>query len=425
MGSDGTGSGVRSVDRRTRVDGARVDVDPDRFLGADLPEALAAAAPRLGPALAFLALRPLRVEAGGRAWELAVDDGRPSVVPVSGAVGDDDGPGGAVSLLRVTGEQLTDLVHDLVTPIAWMIDGSLDLTRGHLDGLLDWWLVIRAALDGTTPHVPGDVELTDRTGRPLDLGRSFGPDDDLDEIGDFLAAAGFVHLRGVFTEAEMAEVSADMDRAAPRYAKGDGRSWWAEVDGGTERLVRMQSFDEESDAVARLVADPRLARLGGLTGDGHAYDTTDWNRIEALFKPIGVVQGISDVPWHKDCSIGRHSYTCSSLTIGISVTGADAVSGRLKVVAGSHRALVWPSPVLQPGLDLPVVDLETETGDVTIHLSCTLHMAQPPTERERRVLYTSLILPPLDPAAHAAARRRLRAHREAAPTTVSQPSATG
>jgi hypothetical protein len=353
-------------------------------------------------------------------WSLSVDDGRPVV---RAAVSPDDAP-----LLRIGREQLTDLVHDLVTPIAWMIDGSLDLTRGHLDGLLDWWLVLRAAVDGTTPYVPGDLDLTDREGRPLDLTGSFGPADLTEDplaVGDFLAAAGFVHLRGVFTEAEMAEVSADMDRAAPRYAKGDGRSWWAEVEGGDERLVRMQSFDRESEAVARLVADDRIARLGALAGDGHVLDATDGNRIEALFKPIGVVQGISDVPWHKDCSIGRHSYTCSSLTIGISVTGADAVSGRLKVVAGSHRALVWPSPVVQPGLDLPVVDLETETGDVTIHLSCTLHMAQPPTERERRVLYTSLILPPLDPEAHAAARRRLRAHREAAPTTVSQPSAAG
>ena len=36
------------------------------------------------------------------------------------------------------------------------------------------------------------------------------------------------------------------------------------------------------------------------------------NRIEALVKPIGVVEGISDVPWHKDCSLGRHCYECCS-----------------------------------------------------------------------------------------------------------------
>jgi hypothetical protein len=73
------------------------------------------------------------------------------------------------------------------------------------------------------------------------------------------------------------------------------------------------------------------------------------------------------------------------------------------------------------GNDLPQVDLPTATGDVTVHLSSTTHMAQPPVERERRVMYTGFSLPPRDPAAAAAARARLRDVREAAPVTVSQP----
>ena len=157
-----------------------------------------------------------------------------------------------------------------------------------------------------------------------------------------------------------------------------------------------------------------------LSGDDHRWGKRPQNRIEALFKPIGVAEGISDIPWHKDCSLGRHSYECCSLTAGISVTGADARSGQLSVVAGSHRALVWPAPTLQPGLDLPVVDLPTRTGDVTIHLSCTLHMAHPPVERERRVMYSSFSLTPPDSALAAAGRTRLGQVREAAPLNVSQ-----
>jgi ectoine hydroxylase-related dioxygenase (phytanoyl-CoA dioxygenase family) len=139
-----------------------------------------------------------------------------------------------------------------------------------------------------------------------------------------------------------------------------------------------------------------------------------------LFKPIGVAEGISDIPWHKDCGIGRHSYDCCGLTVGISVTGADAVSGQLWVLAGSHRALVW-SGIRQPDLDLPEVPLATRTGDVTLHLSCTMHMAQPPVERERRVMYSGFALPPLaaaDAEAVAAGRARLGAVREGAPLTV-------
>jgi hypothetical protein len=92
-------------------------------------------------------------------------------------------------------------------------------------------------------------------------------------------------------------------------------------------------------------------------------------------------------------------------------------------VAGSHRALVWPAFVRRDN-DLPIVDLPTLTGDVTMHLSCTLHMAQPPVERERRVLYTGFRLPPANPAATRAARERLGKVREAASVTVSQPASS-
>jgi hypothetical protein len=227
----------------------------------------------------------------------------------------------------------------------------------------------------------------------------------------------------VFTGDEMAAVSAEVDRAAPSYTQGDGRSWWARTDDGSDRLVRMQGFDAMSPTAAALLTDGRLARLGALTGDGHQWGQMDSNALEALVKPIGVVEGISDVPWHKDCSLGRHSYECCSLTVGISVTGADVTSGQLRVVGGSHRALVWPA-FLRRDNPLPVVDLPTGTGDVTVHLSCTLHMAQPPVERERRVLYTGFRLPPIAPEAAAEARRRLRDVRETAATTVSQPPST-
>jgi hypothetical protein len=183
----------------------------------------------------------------------------------------------------------------------------------------------------------------------------------------------------------------------------------------------MQGFDRASERAHALVEDERFLGLASIPEAGHQFGTKRaHNRIEALFKPIGVTEGISDIPWHKDCGIGRHSYDCCGLTVGISVTGADAVSGQLWALAGSHRALVW-SGVKQPDLDLPEVPLPTRTGDVTIHLSCTMHMAQPPTEHERRVMYSGFGLPPrddADPAALAAARARIGAVREGAPVTV-------
>jgi hypothetical protein len=298
---------------------------------------------------------------------------------------------------------------------------AIDQPKGNIGHLCDWWLVFRAAFDGTPIHTPGAVTFVDRHGSELDLERVFHPDDDPDEMSHFLQEAGFLHISKLFTDDEMATISADMDRAVPTYAPDDGRSWWARTADGETRLVRMQGFDRESEAVHELIDDDRFLGLASLPGAGHQFGRKRANnRIEALFKPIGVTVGISDFPWHKDCGIGRHSYECCGLTVGISVTGADDVSGQLHALAGSHRALVW-SGILQPDLDLPDVPLATETGDITLHLSCTMHMAQPPVERERRVMYSGFSLPPLDgadPAALAAARARRGAVRETAPLTV-------
>jgi hypothetical protein len=213
----------------------------------------------------------------------------------------------------------------------------------------------------------------------------------------------------------MAAINRDIDVALPTYTPDDGRSWWAETSQGEHRAVRLQNFEEHSDTVTRLLDDERFQRIGALTGDEYIARRT----VEALEKPIGVVKGISDLVWHKDCSLGLHSYNCCGLTVGVSVTGADAMSGQLAVVPGTHRALVQPA-FYRPLWGLPVRDLPTRTGDVTVHCSCTMHMSHPPVTNERRVLYTGFALAsregtPLDESA------QLRKVREAAHKNVSQP----
>lgn len=394
-----------SVDLRTRSDADPVWFGVEEFMDEQLPLALAGRhRDRSRP---HGALDPLVIDVGDDCWTLRFVDEAAEVRPIA--------VDGAVRL-RTTVEQLRDLLTDQITPIGMMTGGSLDIDPGGLGLLLDWWVVLRDALDDAPLPAPDEVVLD------VDLARSFTLDDDPAEIRAFLEEAGFVHLRGVFTEDEMARISADMDTAADTYTQGDGRSWWAGTADG-DRLVRMQFFEEHSPTAAALLDDERFLALGAIPGCGHRFGGFAESRWEALFKPIGVTSGISDVPWHKDCSLGRHSYECMRVTVGVSVTGAGPTTGQLRVVAGSHRALMWPSLVDVEALPLPDVALATETGDVTLHLSCTLHMAQPPTTDERRVLYTSFTLPPADEAAQEAAHRRLVATaRETAPTTVTQQS---
>jgi hypothetical protein len=209
----------------------------------------------------------------------------------------------------------------------------------------------------------------------------------------------------------------------PKYTPDYGHTWWAKTRSGEDRAVRLQGFQQHSETTASILEDDRFLRIGRLTSDGHISAAKDsgWNVIEALVKPLDVVEGISDLPWHKDCSLGQHSYRCCSMTVGISVTGADERSGQLRVVAGSHRALVQPAFVRRD-LDLPQIDLPTDTGDITVHLSCTLHMSQAPVDRERRVMYTGFRLPD-DGRTSIENAKKLGRIREGAYKTVSQPAA--
>jgi len=405
-----------SVDVRTRDDGPAPALDAERWFRETLPEALDANRAGIAPGAARLRLRPLAITTPDAQATVYWHGDRGEVVP---------GAGDGSVAWRLTADELADLVSDQSTPMAMFSSGRLRVSGGGLTDLLDWWLVLRAALDGRAIHTPGSVGFRARDGSPLDLDRSFAPDDDPAEMSHFLHEAGFLHLRGWLDPARMDQISADMDAAVGDYRDGDGNSWWVTTSSGARRCVRMQCFDAKSPTTAELLEDPAFVRIAELTGDGHrGQQGLVGNRVEALFKPIGVAHGISDVPWHKDCSLGRHSYDCSNLTTGISVTGATEDSGQLRVRPGSHRALCWPA-FAQPGLDLPDHALPTQKGDITVHLSCTLHMAQPPVARERRVLYTGFRLPDRSAAA-ALARQKLRAVRESAPVTVSQePSRVG
>lgn len=375
-----------SVDVRSRLDSDVEQIELEAWIENQLPLLL-----EQNSAIAFegaelLGCRPLGIRVSEKSFTL---------IPSNGHIKMNKGLDNAAVVVDMDEISFSDLVQDIQTPQSLATAKVIDLPLRDHFRFLKWWPVIRAIIDGRPVHKPGDVEFVEQDGSPLDLNRSFTLEDSNKDISWFLSQTGFLHLEGWWSQDLMHEISTDIDNSIKKYQRGDGRSWWAKKKDGKDHCVRLQYFQEHSETVKKLLNDEKHKRIASLPGDGH---TLEWNGnnqqnvIEALVKPIGIVEGISDLPWHKDCSLGRHSYDCSSITVGISVTGADDKSGQLAVVAGSHRANLQPN-FIHPYLDLPAVALPTKTGDVTVHLSCTLHMSHPPIERERRVMYTSFSLP--------------------------------
>ena len=370
-----------SIDQRTRMHRDLRELPRDEIFETLLPEAAERNGELAARGLRYKELGSLGLEVEGRAVTLR-DDGRRIVV--------EEGSQAAEALASVDAVALSDLVQDHKTTMGAAMNAQVKMTRGPLETWIGWEPVLRALLDARPVHEAGAVVLRDRDGALLDLGRSFAPDDDRDEISHFLHEAGFLHLSGVFRPGEMAAVGADLDAAVARAEPDDGASWWAGDSRGVEQAVRVLWFDEQSPALRELLQDERLQGIPALTGE---HDGAKLG-AEGLVKPLDIQTGLSDLPWHKDCGQGGHSYMCSGMTVGISVTGADRQSGALGVVPGSHRANVQTAGV-DPSLDLEPLMLETRTGDLTVHCSDTLHMSHRPTDRPRKVVYTGISLKPL------------------------------
>jgi hypothetical protein len=233
-----------SVDVRTRDDGPAPPVAAEQFFGQSLPDAFAEHGEKIAPGAARLRLRPLTIETPDASATVFWRGDRAEV-----ALG--AGPDGSV-VWRLSAEGFSDFVRDQSTPMAMFSSGELAVEGGGLTRLLDWWLVLRAALDGRAIHTPGSVTFRDRDGAPLDLDRAFLPDVDPAEMSHFLHEAGFLHLRGWLDPERMDRISADMDAAVGDYRDGDGHSWWVTMRDGARRLVRMQSFDAKSQTTTEL-----------------------------------------------------------------------------------------------------------------------------------------------------------------------------
>jgi hypothetical protein len=370
-----------SIDVRTRLHKDVRALGRDEVFDGLLPDAIAVHGDLAGRGVAYKELPAVGLSVDGRGVTLGLSGS-------ALALGEGLDDAGVVAVMEA--DALSDLVQDAQSTMGLAMTARVQLTAGNIADWIGWEPALRALLDGRKVHETGDVTFTDPDGAELDLDRSFTLDDDREEMAHFLEQAGFLHVRNVFDEAEMAAIGADIDEWIARATPDDGDSWWALDEHGVNQAVRVLNFYDKSAALRDAVHDERYQWIGDLTGDGHRHKGGG----EGLVKPLGIVRGLSDLPWHKDCGQGKHSYICNGLTCGISVTGADRTSGALGVIPGSHRANTMATG-RDPLLDLRPKMLETNTGDVTVHCSDTLHRAHPPVERPRKVVYSGFGLPPL------------------------------
>lgn len=331
---------------------------------------------RIGSALGVAASRDVR-DAAGLAFRLA--DGRAyRLLPDGDAVRVEPGDDAAV-VVELELDAWRDFVGEIASAAGLFYAGRVRFARGDMAGLERWEPALRAWLSGRPIFDPARDAVPDPG--PFTLTSSD------DELRRALDRAGFVLVKGVFGRDEVARIADEVASRQAAARPGDGRSWWATTRGGARVLCRLVYLGLAVPAIAALNDDARLRRLAALAPEPlrPAIDRCDGHSV--VVKNPDVVDGLSDLPWHRDCGLGGHPITCPTVNVGLQLDAATAASGRLHVVPGSWRFSCHRADLGRAAS----IAIDTEPGDCTVHFGDVMHAAPPPTGSGpgRRALYTT------------------------------------
>jgi len=309
--------------------------------------------------------------------------------PTAGGLRVAAGEADAETVVALSERTFSEFVQELLTATGATRTGRARILRGSLAGWQRWEPAIQSLCSGRAIYDASVWEtLTDRAGRPLDLARRFAPDDDPDEMRHYFETAGFLHLRAVFTPAEIERFGAEVEHVRSKTAPGDPFSWWSVNGAGREVVTRINYLGRHSSTLQSLSHDPRMLRYARFAGPDMRVCDDRLDGPMVFIKNADVVKGNGDLGWHVDDGIGGHPVMCPLVQAGIQLDPANAANGQLKLLAGSHRYtkhwIAWG----QEG-DLPCVALDTEPGDLTLHYGDAMHTTPPPTSKDagRRALY--------------------------------------
>lgn len=304
---------------------------------------------------------------------------------VTAAEGDAD----AATVVELDEDTFSAYLNELLTASGCVRTERADVVRGTLQDWKRWEPATRALLTGRAIYSNAVRDrLVDREGTPLDLHRSFPADGDRDEMRHFLDTAGFLHVKGVYSAAEIARLGAEVEVARAGTTPGDPFSWWSLNAAGDEVVTRINYLGRYSETLHQQCFEPRMTELARLANADFRVCDDRLDGPMVFIKSSNVVKGDGDLGWHTDDGIGGHPVLCPLIQVGIQLDHATPANGQLMVLAGSHRYakhwLAWG----EEG-DLPVVRIETEPGDVTLHFGDIMHSTPPPTgpDAGRRALY--------------------------------------
>lgn len=347
-------------------------IDFDHFHADELRGRLAAHGAQAALGAHDLDPLALRVAETGEAWTY-----RASTAGLELERGD----ASAATVVRLPQRAWEGLVHDLESPSALLYHGQVERERGDAMQFVRWEAALRALYTGRPVYDPSTLDLRDRHGEPLDPAHGFHADDDPADMAHFLREVGYLWIRELFEPAEVEAFRKAGEELRREARPGDQVSWWGRHEDGSDVLCRVLNGGTKP-ALAGLPRDPRLLRLAALADVPMAPSAAgDRDGVTVLWKNPGVAEGLSDLPWHRDCGMGGHAAMCPTLVGSVFLSANTDEAGGLRFLPGSwtasYRFAAADDEDAAEGLLLPA-----QAGDLTLHYGDGWHAAPPPTSAE-------------------------------------------
>jgi hypothetical protein len=341
-------------------------LDFDAFHREELPRRLAdsAAAARAVAPFGSLGLRTK----GGAAYTYALRDGALAILP---------GDASADTLIELDAEDWQGLAHDYEAAAGLLYASRVRCLRGDALKFVLWEPALRSLYTGRAVFDASTLVLRDARGAPLDATRVFRFGDDAAEMSHFLRTAGFLLVRGVFAQDEVDGLLADARELAGEARPGDKLSWWSKDAHGRDVLCRVTRAADKP-RLATLPHDARVRALVGLAGMRLEHRPGEGNGVTVIFKNPGIREGLSDLPWHRDCGMGGHALMCPTLIVSTYLTPANAQTGELRFLPGSHDKTCGSYIDTADAASPRGVSFAADPGDVSVHFGDVMHAAPPP-----------------------------------------------
>jgi len=289
-----------------------------------------------------------------------------------------EGDAEADTVITLARESWEGLVHDYESAPGLLYSSHARCAKGDAIQLVLWEPALRALYLGR-PVYDADEVLLDRHARQLDTAHVFRATDDAADMAHFLRTTGYLVVRRVFDEDEITAFLGEARELRAEAKAGDGASWWAKGDGGAKILCRVTSGRRKA-RLDSLYGELRIRNLVQLGEPDALASAGEGDGITVIYKNPLASEGLSDLPWHRDCGLGGHSLMCPRVIASIYLTPANESSGDLVFLPGSWKSSCgYMDPAVLP---MRAVRVSAEPGDLTIHYGDVMHAAPPPARSD-------------------------------------------